>query len=242
MPPLLIVENLRKTHGSLVVIDDLSFSVGRGEILGLMGPNGAGKTTLFDLLTGLSRPDRGRVVFKGRDITRMRPALRCRLGMGRTYQIPRPFARLSVLENILVAAVHGAGLSQNDARVEAGAIMERIGLGACGGEEAGGLPLFARRRLELGRALAGRPDLLLLDEIAGGLSENEVREVMGLTREAQARGAAAIVIEHRLTVMAEGIDRLLVIAGGRRLECGTPGEVLRSPEVLACYLGDDHPW
>jgi branched-chain amino acid transport system ATP-binding protein len=241
MPDVLVAENLRKRYGSLLAIDGLSFSVRRGEILGLMGPNGAGKTTLFNLLSGVLQPDEGRIVFKGRDITRVPPAARCRLGMGRTYQVPRPFEKLTVFENLLVAAVHGAGLTQRDARGEVLEIIERLGLSGCKDTEAGRLPLFSRRRLELGRALATRPGLVLLDEIAGGLAEHEAREVMRIVRHVQKQGTSAIMIEHILTLMTEGVDRLLVITEGRRLVCGAPGEVMRSAEVLACYLGETDP-
>jgi branched-chain amino acid transport system ATP-binding protein len=239
VPDILVAENLKKSFGSLLAIGDLSFAVRQGEILGLMGPNGAGKTTLFNLLTGVLQPDEGQIVFKGREISRASPAERCRRGMGRTYQIPRPFGKLTVFENLMVAAVHGAGLIEKEARDEVLTIVARLGLTACKDIEAGRLPLFNRRRLELGRALATRPELVLLDEIAGGLAEHEAHEVMQIVRTIQDQGTTAIMIEHILTLMTEGVDRLLVIAEGRLLACGEPGAVMRSSEVLACYLGEN---
>jgi len=213
--------------------------VKEGEILGMMGPNGAGKTTVFNLLTGLLRPDAGFIEFKGEDITHQSPAKRCHKGIGRTYQIPRPFDKMSVFENLLVAAVHGGGLKEKEARPEINDILIQIGLHDQKHLLAGGLPLLDRKRLELGRALATRPSLILLDEIAGGLTEGEMGQILKIIKEIQNRGITIIWIEHILMMMSEGVDRLLAIAEGRWLTCGNPSEVMNSKEVLECYLGGE---
>ncbi len=239
MPDILVVENLRKSFGRLMAVCDLSFEVKEGEILGMMGPNGAGKTTVFNLLTGVSKPDSGAITFQGRDITRQSPAHRCRMGIGRTYQIPQPFVKMTVFENLLVAAVHGGGLTEKNARGEVNDILEIIGLGPVSRQMAGGLPLLDRKRLELGRAMATRPRLILLDEVAGGLTEAEAEGVLFIVKEIQKRGVSIVWIEHILMMMSEGVDRLLVISEGRWLNCGAPGEVMCSEEVLECYLGSE---
>jgi branched-chain amino acid transport system ATP-binding protein len=237
MTDILVTNNLRKSFGSLVAVDNLSFQVKKGEILGLMGPNGAGKTTVFNLLTGVLKPDRGTIAFGGRDITQESPSRRCRQGMGRTYQIPRPFDKMSVFENLLVAAVHGGGLSEKRARGQIHDILDLIGLFPIKDQLAGGLPLLNRKTLELGRALATQPSLILLDEVAGGLTEAEAGHVLEIVREIQRRGVTIVWIEHILMTMCEGVDRLLVISEGRWLNCGDPEEVMCSEEVLECYLG-----
>jgi len=237
MTDILVARNLRKTFGKLVVVDNLSFEVREGEILGLMGPNGAGKTTVFNLLTGILKPESGTITFGGGDITWLSPSKRCRLGMGRTYQIPRPFGKMTLFENLLVAAVHGGGLKEREARVEVLEIMDLIGLHPLKDRLAGGLPLLDRKKLELGRALATRPKLILLDEVAGGLTEAETEQVIGIVKEIQRQGITILWIEHILMMMSEGVDRLLVISEGRWLHCGDPKEVMGSEEVLECYLG-----
>ncbi|MBW1997716.1 MAG: ABC transporter ATP-binding protein [Deltaproteobacteria bacterium] len=237
MTHILEAKSLRKSFGNLVAVDDLSFEVREGEILGMMGPNGAGKTTVFNLLTGLLKPDSGSIVFKGEDITSQSPAKRCHKGIGRTYQIPRPFDKMSVFENLLVAAVHGGGLREKEARSEIDDVLDLIGLEGHRHRLAGGLPLLDRKRLELGRALATRPSLILLDEIAGGLTEGEMGQVLKIIKEIQRRGITIIWIEHILMMMSEGVDRLLAIAEGKWLSCGNPSEVMNSKEVLECYMG-----
>jgi branched-chain amino acid transport system ATP-binding protein len=236
---ILVARNLRKHFGSLVVVDDLSFEVKTGEILGMMGPNGAGKTTVFNLLTGRLKPDGGSVDFEGKDITAASPSKRCHLGIGRTYQIPQPFEKMSVFENLLVAAVHGGGLSERAGRQTIQEVMELVDLAPLKDHVAGGLPLLDRKRLELGRALATKPSLILIDEVAGGLTEAETRQVLEIVKEIQKRRISIIWIEHILMMMSEGVDRLLVISEGRFLNCGSPSEVMGSEEVLECYLGSE---
>ncbi len=237
MTDILTVNHLTKSFGKLVAVQQLSFEVKKGEILGIMGPNGAGKTTVFNLLTGVLKPDGGAITFQGKNITKDSPASRCRQGIGRTYQIPRPFDKMTVLENLLVGAVHGGGLSERRGKEIIYEILELIGLYPARDQMAGGLPLLDRKRLELGRALATQPTLILLDEIAGGLTEKEADQVLRIVKKVWEQGITIVWIEHILMMMSEGADRLLVIAEGRWLQCGDPKEVMCSPEVLECYLG-----
>ncbi len=236
---LLVVENLSRSFGSLAAVSDLSFEVHRGEILGIMGPNGAGKTTVFNLLTGVIPPDSGKVLLNGKDITRFSPAKRCRAGIGRTYQIPRPFAKMTVLENLMVAAVHGGGLLEIKAKHKSDEIIEQINLKSVRNSFAGSLSLLDRKRLELGRALASQPALILIDEVAGGLTEKEVEALLVIVKDIQKQGITIIWIEHIMMMMSEGADRVLAIAEGKRLQCGNPSEVMCSKDVLECYLGEE---
>ncbi len=236
---LLVVKNLSRSFGSLVAVSDLSFEVHRGEILGIMGPNGAGKTTVFNLLTGVTKPDNGSVFLDGKDITRLSPAKRCRAGIGRTYQVPRPFSKMTVLENLMVAAVHGGGLLEKTAKKKSDEILDLIRLTALRDNFAGSLSLLDRKRLELGRALASQPSLILIDEVAGGLTEKEVEELLAIVKEIQRQGITIIWIEHIMMMMSEGADRVLAIAEGKRLQCGNPSEVMCSKDVLECYLGEE---
>jgi branched-chain amino acid transport system ATP-binding protein len=237
MADILTVNHLQKNFGRLKAVDDLSFEVRKGEILGMMGPNGAGKTTVFNLLTGVLKPDKGAIVFKGKDITHASPAKRCHLGIGRTYQVPCPFDKMTVFENLLVGAVHGGKLSEKRAREEAHEILDLTGMSALKNHVSGELSLLNRKRLEVGRALATQPSLILLDEVAGGLTEGEVKQVLEIVKKTSKRGITIIWIEHILMMMSEGVDRLLVIAEGRWLQCGDPRAVMSSEEVLKCYLG-----
>ena len=237
MSDILVSNHLQKSFGNLVAVHELSFEVRAGEILGMMGPNGAGKTTVFNLLTGNLKPDAGTITFNGEDITHESPAKRCHRGIGRTYQIPRPFDKMSVFENLLVAAVHGGGMREKKAKGQIQDILDLIGLYPIKDRVAGGLPLLDRKRLELGRALATQPSLILLDEVAGGLTEGETEQVLKIVKEMQNRGVTIVWIEHILAMMSEGVDRLLVISEGHWLNCGNPEEVMSSEEVLECYMG-----
>jgi branched-chain amino acid transport system ATP-binding protein len=237
MTDILKVNHLTKEFGKLKAVNDLSFEVREGEILGVMGPNGAGKTTVFNLLTGVFRPDEGQILFKDMDITHDSPAKRCHNGIGRTYQIPRPFDKMTIFENLLVGAVHGGKQSERKGRKKVNEILELIGLERVRDQIAGGIPLLDRKRLELGRALATQPDLILLDEIAGGLTEKEAEEILNTVNSIWKKGITIIWIEHILMMMSEGVHRLLVISEGSWLQCGDPKEVMNSEEVLECYLG-----
>ncbi len=237
MVEILSVDNVSKSFGSLRVIDDLSLSVGAGEALGVIGPNGAGKTTLFNLITGDIRPDSGRVVFDGEDFTRLSPSRRCRGGIGRTYQIPHPFTGMTVFENVLVGATFGEGRPVSAGTAVALSVLERTGLIAKANVLAGGLSLLDRKRLELARALATGPRLLLLDEIAGGLTEHEVEDLIGTIREIRGEGVAIIWVEHIVHALLAVVDRLLAINFGRLLMQGDPASVMASPQVREVYMG-----
>lgn len=234
---LLEVEGLAKSFGRLRVFTDLSFTVGPDELLGIVGPNGAGKSTLLDLVTGVQRADTGVVRFAGRDVSHVAAAVRARAGLARTYQIPRPFAGLTVFENVLVGARFAGRLGRGEAYQHASAAMARTKLTAQRNTAAGALPLLDRKRLELARALATRPRLLLLDEVAGGLSEHEVPELIETIRTVRAEGVAIVWIEHIVHALVTSVDRLLCLALGAVLADGSPAEVLANPDVRDVYLG-----
>jgi len=234
---LLSLSQVSKSYGSVKVTDDLSLALAPGEALGIIGPNGAGKTTLFNLIGGNVRPDAGTLAFAGRDITGLDAAARCRGGIGRSYQIPHPFAGMTVFENVLVGATFGAGHGEKAGRPVAVRALERTGLLAKANRLAGSLPLLDRKRLELARALATEPTLLLLDEIAGGLTEHEVRELIDCIQDIRAEGIALIWIEHIVHALLAVVDRIAVINVGRLLTAGEPAQVMASPEVRAVYMG-----
>ena len=237
MPAILDVKNLTKTFGSLQAVGNLTFDVQQGEILGMMGPNGAGKTTVFNLITGVYKPTQGTVLFKDTDVTNMPAPQRCRLGIGRTYQIPRPFENMTVLENLLVGAEYGANLKGKQALALAVEILKFTGLLPKKDLFAGKLPLLDRKRLELAKGLSTQPKLLLIDEVAAGLTEAEVIELLQLVKSIQQKGVTIIWVEHILMMMNKGVDRLLVINGGQWLMCGDPKECMDSKEVQEVYLG-----
>ena len=207
------------------------------EAVGVIGPNGAGKTTALNVLAGRLRPDSGSVRFAGRDVTAMPAHARCRAGIALTHQIPHPFEAMTVFENVLVGAAFGAGREERDAVAGAWAALERSGLGPRANVLAGALTLLERKRLELARALATRPRVLLLDEIAGGLTEPEVVALVGVIRDVRAQGVAIIWIEHIVHALRSAVDRLVAIDFGRLLVSGTPDAVMASPDVQRVYLG-----
>jgi branched-chain amino acid transport system ATP-binding protein len=244
-PPLLALDRVSKAFGSLIVVDGLSLAVEDGEALGVIGPNGAGKTTALNLMIGRLRPDRGAVVFAGRDVTRLGPHARCRAGIALTHQIPHPFEALTVFENVLVGATFGRGArfgraaGDRSAPDACAAALELSGLAPKANTRAGALTLLERKRLELARALATRPRVLLLDEIAGGLSEGEVHDVARLVRSINAEGVAIIWIEHIVHALRAAVSRLVAINVGRTLVEGPPDAVMANPEVQRVYLGID---
>jgi branched-chain amino acid transport system ATP-binding protein len=235
--PLLELRGLTKRFGRLVVVEDLSFTVSPGEALGVVGPNGAGKSTMLDLVSGVLRADAGSVTFAGTDVTGLDPAARCRSGIGRTYQVPRPFAAMSVFENVLVGTTFGSGRRGQPGYEAAYAALETTGLLPHADRPAGTLGLLDRKRLELARALATDPRLVLLDEIAGGLSEAELPELVEDVRSLRDRGVTVIWIEHIVHALLAVVDRLLCLTLGRAIAIGDPQEVIRSPEVVEAYLG-----
>ncbi|MFL5453869.1 MAG: ABC transporter ATP-binding protein [Myxococcales bacterium] len=235
--PILLVDAVSKSFGAVKVTDGLSFAVAEGETLGILGPNGAGKTTLFNLVTGELRPDAGRIEFRGEDVGELPPHRRCRMGMGRAYQIPKPFGAMTVFENLVTAAAFGGQRREKDTYDDAVEILRQTGLLAKGNVRAGGLGLLDRKRLELARALATRPRLLLLDEIAGGLTEHEARQLVAELRRIKSAGVTMLWIEHVVHVLFAVADRLLVVHTGRKLADGEPSRVLADPEVQRVYLG-----
>jgi len=234
---MLELASLSRGFGGLVVFDRLALAVNKGEMVGILGPNGAGKTTLFNIITGVLPPGQGRIVFENRDITFMKVWHRCRLGIGRTYQIPKPFSHMSVFENVLVAAVHGGGMALADAKGNAEAILTRAGLVHRARLAAGNLTLLDMKRLELAKALALRPRLLLLDEIAGGLTEAECDLLLDTIAEVHRSGVTILWIEHVIRALRRLVTRLVVLAGGRLIADGVPQEVLADRRVREAYLG-----
>jgi len=221
------------------VLDRLSLAVDEREAVGVIGPNGAGKTTALNVMAGRLRPDRGAVVFDGRDVTAMPAHARCRAGIALTHQIPHPFEAMTVFENVLVGATHGGGRTERDAYPGCLAALEQSGLAARANTRAGTLTLLERKRLELARALATRPRVLLLDEIAGGLTEPEVQALVGVIRDVRAQGVAVVWIEHIVHALRSAVDRLVAIDFGKTLVEGPPDVVMASPEVQRVYLGID---
>jgi branched-chain amino acid transport system ATP-binding protein len=228
-----------RAFGSLQVLDGLTLAVGEHEAVGLIGPNGAGKTTALNVLAGRLRPDRGRVVFDGRDITAMAAHARCRAGIALTHQIPHPFEAMTVFENVLVGATYGGDRTERDAYPVCFATLELARLAGKANVRAGALTLLERKRLELARALATSPRVLLLDELAGGLTEPEVQELVGVVRHVRARGVAILWIEHVVHALRSAVDRLVAIHLGRTLVDGPPEAVMASPDVQRVYLGID---
>jgi branched-chain amino acid transport system ATP-binding protein len=234
---MLELKSVSKAFGMIVVASDIDLSLARGEALGIIGPNGAGKSTLFNLITGMLRPDRGRILLEGRDITGLPPEQRCRAGLGRSFQIPLPFEHLSVFENLSVAALFGGGMSQAEAVQVCGETLALTGLEAKANLRAGSLSLLDRKRLELARALATRPRILLLDEIAGGLTDAECHILIETIRSIHARGISIIWIEHVVHALLAVVSRLVVLDFGRIVAQGLPSEVMRSSEVQTIYMG-----
>lgn len=234
---LLEVAGLKKSFGSIVVADDLDLAIAPGEAVGIIGPNGAGKTTLFNLIAGGLSPSAGHIRFDGSDLAGLPPQGRCHAGIGRTYQIPQPFENLTVFENLLVGAVHGRRKTEAEAAQSCGDILDQLGLLKRANTLAGALTLLERKRLEMARALATAPKLLLLDEIAGGLSEGECAELVATIGDIRKTGVAILWIEHVVHALFAVIDRLIVLNFGRKIAEGAPKEVMQRPDVHQIYIG-----
>jgi branched-chain amino acid transport system ATP-binding protein len=226
-----------KAFGSFRALDDVSLTLAEGEALGVVGPNGAGKTTLLNVIGGALGADSGSLVFAERDLTRLAPHRRCRVGIGRTFQIPRPFSGLTAYENVLVGHTYGRSDGKGDAHAMCLSALERVGLREKANSAAGSLTLLERKRLELARALVTQPRMLLIDEVAGGLTEPEVVELVATVQQVRADGVAIIWIEHIVHALLAVVDRLMCLAEGRILIEGDPREVMASPKLRDVYLG-----
>lgn len=241
MSTCLVINGLRKRYGEIVVADDVALSLDRGQCLGVVGPNGAGKSSLFNLITGVAIPDAGSILLDGTELVGMSPSARARRGVARAFQIPQPFPHLSAYENALAAATFAAGLPHGQAARQAMEALEQTGLAAKANEPAGRLPLLDRKRLELAKGLAARPGLLMLDEIAGGLTEPEVHVLTQLILGLKSQ-VAMIWIEHIAQALMAVADRIMVLNFGRKLLEDTPQAAMASREVREVYMGvmDSH--
>jgi len=235
--PLLETAGLSKHYGGVRAVDELDLEIRTGETLGVIGPNGAGKSTLIGLLSGAIRPSAGVIRFEGEDVTGLPSHRRARLGIGRTHQIPQPFGRMSVLDNLMLGRLYSAGSGYREARRESLGILERTGLAPFAGTLAGELTLLRLKRLELARALALRPRLLLLDEIGAGLVESELAELIDLIKGLRSEVDSILVVEHVIDLIRECSDRVVVLDWGKMLIDGEPEEVLADAKVTAVYLG-----
>lgn len=237
--PILSVVGATKQFGGLVAIWNLSFDVQAGEVMGLMGPNGAGKTTLINLIAGVHKLDSGRISFNGNDIAGLPPHKICQLGIARTYQIPQPFSSLTAVQNVMAAAMYARGLEKTAAEARASKLLDIVDLSKKKDMLAKNLDVVTRKRLELARVLATNPSLLLIDEVAAGLTEREIPRVLDILREIRKVGITVILIEHVMRVMLEAVDRIIVMDSGRKISEGTPNEVMEDKKVIETYLGEE---
>ena len=229
---------INKHFGGVAAVINMSFDIRAGEALGLMGPNGAGKSTLLNLIFGEYKPDSGRIKFKGHDITGLAPHRVCHLGIARTYQIPQPFVNLTALQNTMVAAEYGRGLSKAAAESEAPKVLDMVDLLEKKDVFARDLAAITLKRLELARALASGPTVLLLDEVAAGLTEEEIPRILDILQRVRKIGITYILIEHVMRVMTMAVDRIIVMDKGEKITEGLPREVMEDRRVVEAYLGE----
>jgi branched-chain amino acid transport system ATP-binding protein len=234
---VLVATGIHKRFGALVVLDDVNLSMNQNEAVGIVGPNGAGKTTLLGVLAGAFAPNSGSVEFQGANVTARSAALRCRLGLVRTHQVPKPFSGMTTFENVFVAAAHGADLGRDQAYENAIDSLDLCGMTGVANRPAETLGLLDRKRLELARALATKPTLLLLDEIGGGLTDAEAQELVGTILELKRRGIAIVWIEHIVHILLQVAGRLICMDAGRIIADGEPNAVMADPHVIKAYLG-----
>jgi branched-chain amino acid transport system ATP-binding protein len=235
---ILEAKGVTKIFGGLVAVKAVDFRVEKGEIVGLIGPNGAGKTTFFNMISGFYRPNEGDVLFNGSSIVGLKPSRICKLGMTRTFQIVKPFPELTVLENVMMGAFNHHAKSA-DARVKAMAVMELLGLAERAGELAGNLPVAGRKRVEIAKALATEPELMLLDEVMAGLTPPEMHQMIDTVRRIRETGVTMVIVEHVMPVIMSLCDRIYVLHHGEKIADGTPEEIVANKNVMEAYLGED---